>query len=75
MSKRKQDLIRESLIAADGPGRYKFSMASTSLTNLVKDCQAFYWTNKGNPHAAPSGWYQWQRGGLIYLGESILERA
>jgi hypothetical protein len=75
MSAKKSVLINECLIAADGPGRYKFAMAPAAVPGLVKDGQPFYWSRKGNQDAAPSGWYQWLRGGLVYIGESILERA
>lgn len=48
------------------------------MSNAVEtaDGRPFYWTRVHDDPAvsAPSGWYQWTERGLIYLGESILER-
>ncbi len=32
----------------------------------------FYWTAPADKGCAPTGWYQWQDSGLVYLGASIL---
>ena len=34
----------------------------------------FYWTKPYDEGCAPSGWYQWTERGLVYLGESLLEK-
>lgn len=35
----------------------------------------FYWNSYHREGSAPSGWYQLTPSGIVYLGESILERA
>jgi hypothetical protein len=41
----------------------------------MRDPRPFYWSSLGRDGSAPSGWYEWTPQGLVYLGESILERA
>jgi len=37
------------------------------------DERPFYWRTLCDAKSAPTGWYQWTKSGLVYLGESILE--
>lgn len=39
----------------------------------LKTSKTFYWTRvPPQDQNSPSGWYQWQSSGLVYLGESML---
>lgn len=49
---------------------------SRTNSQTFDEKRPFYWTAPLDlcGTCAPSGWYQWTPGGLIFLGESILER-